>query len=70
MRIIRFNGKNIPWSVYKLKRIRAKSMDFATIPDKIETNIFKDKLKNAKIPENRFFDRKTRTIINLQSKNE
>ena len=45
-------------------------MDFATIPDKIETNIFKEKLKNAKIPENRFFDRKTRTIINLQSKNE
>ena len=40
-------------------------MDFAKIPDKIDPKTLQKKLINAKIPENRFFDTKTRTIINL-----
>ena len=49
----------------KKKEARSKSLDFATIPDKVDPSKFKNTLLHAKIPSDRFFDSKTRTIINL-----
>ena len=43
-------------------------MDYADIPDKIDPKIFKTYFYNQKIPSDRFFDIKTRTIIDLPDK--
>lgn len=52
------------------KKRSSKSLDFALIPDKIYPKKLKESLKNTKIPANRFFDNKTRTIINLENKKD